>query len=91
MGSLDHFRIARNRLGHRLQIYRRLTKFWPSVFTILAVIASMGLLAIATRDLPIGTAYAVWVGIGALGTVILGIVLFNEPRILAACSSSGCS
>lgn len=56
-----------------------LTRFWPSVFTIIAVIASMGLLAIATRDLPIGTAYAVWVGIGALGTVILGIVLFNEP------------
>lgn len=56
-----------------------LTRFWPSVFTIIAVIASMGLLAIATRDLPIGTAYAVWVGIGALGTVILGIVLFDEP------------
>ncbi len=55
-----------------------LTKPWPTALTALAVVASMGLLALATRDLPIGTAYAVWVGIGALGTVILGIVLFGE-------------
>ncbi len=55
------------------------TKFWPSVFTIIAIIASMYLLAVATRTLPIGTAYAVWVGIGAAGTAILGIVLLNEP------------
>jgi quaternary ammonium compound-resistance protein SugE len=60
-----------------------LTKFWPSMFTLVAVIASMGLLGVAMRDLPIGTAYAVWVGIGAVGTVILGIVLFNEPANFA--------
>jgi quaternary ammonium compound-resistance protein SugE len=55
------------------------TRFWPSVWTGLAMVASMYLLAVAARTLPIGTAYAVWVGIGAAGAVVLGIVLFNEP------------
>src|SRR5687767_12776517 len=55
------------------------TRFWPSVLTIAGIIASMVLLAIAARTLPIGTAYAVWVGIGAAGAVILGILLFDEP------------
>lgn len=54
----------------------------PSVLVILAIIASMGLLAHAARSLPIGTAYAVWVGIGALGAAILGVVLFHEPVTL---------
>jgi len=56
------------------------TRLWPSVFTLIAMIASMYLLATAARTLPIGTAYAVWVGIGAVGTAILGILLFDEPR-----------
>lgn len=51
----------------------------PSVLTIGAIVASMYLLSIAARTLPIGTAYAVWVGIGAAGTVIFGNVLFREP------------
>lgn len=55
------------------------TKLWPSVLTILGIVASMVLLSIAARTLPIGTAYAVWVGIGAAGAVILGIFLLNEP------------
>jgi quaternary ammonium compound-resistance protein SugE len=55
------------------------TRLWPSVFTILAMIASVLLLGIAMRGLPVGTAYAVWVGVGAVGTAILGIVLFAEP------------
>ncbi|MCB5187302.1 quaternary ammonium compound efflux SMR transporter SugE [Methylobacillus caricis] len=55
------------------------TKIWPSVGTITAMVLSVVLLSIAMRSLPIGTAYAVWVGIGAVGTVILGIFLFNEP------------
>jgi quaternary ammonium compound-resistance protein SugE len=55
------------------------TKFWPSVFTISAMIVSMTLLAIAVRTIPIGTGYAVWTGIGAIGTALLGILLFNEP------------
>lgn len=59
------------------------TRFWPSVFTIIAIIASMYLLAVAAKTLPIGTAYAVWVGIGAAGTAILGIALLNEPATLA--------
>lgn len=54
------------------------TRFWPSVGTAVAMIASVGLLGVAMRDLPVGTAYAVWVGVGAVGTVVLGIVLFGE-------------
>ena len=55
------------------------TRPWPTAATVLAMIASIVLLALAVRTLPIGTAYAVWTGIGAAGTVILGIVLFAEP------------
>jgi quaternary ammonium compound-resistance protein SugE len=55
------------------------TRLWPSVWTVLAMIASFWLLAVAMKELPVGTAYAVWVGVGAVGTVILGIVLLNEP------------
>ena len=54
------------------------TKFWPSVATIVSMVASFVLLGLAMKNLPVGTAYAVWVGIGALGTAILGIVLFGE-------------
>ncbi len=55
----------------------------PSVLTVAAMAASMWLLGLATRTLPIGTAYAVWVGIGAAGTAVLGVVLFDEPMSLA--------
>ena len=55
------------------------TRPWASVLTIGAIVVSMYLLAVAARTLPIGTAYAVWVGIGAAGTAILGVVLFREP------------
>ncbi len=55
------------------------TRLWPSVFTAAALIASMWLLALAMKSLPVGTAYSVWVGVGAVGTVLLGIVLFDEP------------
>ncbi|HJS38405.1 MAG TPA: quaternary ammonium compound efflux SMR transporter SugE [Burkholderiales bacterium] len=55
------------------------TRVWPTTWTVLAMIVSVVLLALAVRTLPIGTAYAVWTGIGAAGTVILGIVLFGEP------------
>ena len=56
------------------------TRLWPTVWTILAMAASMTLLGVAMKSLPVGTAYAVWVGVGAVGTVILGIVLLGEPR-----------
>jgi quaternary ammonium compound-resistance protein SugE len=59
------------------------TRLWPSVWTIAAMVASMYLLALAARTLPIGTAYAVWVGIGAVGAMILGMVLLGEPRSAA--------
>jgi quaternary ammonium compound-resistance protein SugE len=59
------------------------TRLWPTTWTVLAMVASVVLLALAVRTLPIGTAYAVWTGIGAAGTVILGIVLFAEPATLA--------
>jgi quaternary ammonium compound-resistance protein SugE len=54
------------------------TKLWPTIGTVLSMIVSVVLLGIAMRTLPVGTAYAVWVGIGAIGTAILGIVLFGE-------------
>lgn len=59
------------------------TRLWPSVFTAVALITSMGLLGVSLRTLPLGTAYAVWTGIGTLGTGILGIVLFKEPATAA--------
>lgn len=54
------------------------TRLWPSVGVGAAMVASMVLLALAARGLPIGTAYAVWTGIGAAGTAVAGILLFNE-------------
>lgn len=54
-------------------------KLWPSVFTIVFVVASMLLLAKAVRTLPMGAAYAVWTGVGAAGTVIASVMLFKEP------------
>ena len=55
------------------------TKLWPSVLTLGAMVGSVVLLGIAMKSLPVGTSYAVWVGVGAVGTAILGIVLFGEP------------
>ncbi len=55
------------------------TRFWPTVWTIASMIVSLWLLGIAMKSLPVGTAYAVWVGVGAVGTVLLGILLLGEP------------
>ncbi len=55
------------------------TKLWPTVGTVISMAVSVWLLGIAMKSLPMGTAYSVWVGIGAVGTVILGIVLLGEP------------
>jgi quaternary ammonium compound-resistance protein SugE len=65
------------------------TRLWPSVWTISAMAVSMYLLAVAARTLPIGTAYAVWVGIGAVGAAILGMVLLGEPRSAARIACIG--
>ena len=55
------------------------TRLWPTVGTVVALVASVVLLGVAVRTLPLGTAYAVWTGIGTVGTAVLGIVLFGEP------------
>lgn len=55
------------------------TRLWPTLGTVAAMGVSLGLLGVAMRSLPVGTAYAVWVGVGAVGTAILGIVLLGEP------------
>jgi len=58
------------------------TRFWPTVGTVLAMILSVWLLGMAMKSLPVGTAYAIWVGIGAIGTAIFGILLFGESANL---------
>lgn len=58
------------------------TRLWPSVFTILGTIASFFFLSVSVKNLPIGTAYAVWTGIGTVGTVLFGIIFLGEPRNL---------
>jgi quaternary ammonium compound-resistance protein SugE len=65
------------------------SKLVPSVITITAMIASVWLLALALKGIPVGTGYAVWTGIGAVGTAILGIVLFNEAATVARLACIG--
>jgi quaternary ammonium compound-resistance protein SugE len=65
------------------------TRFWPSVGTAISMVLSVVLLGWAMRSLPVGTAYAVWTGIGAVGTVVLGIVLFQEPANAARLACVG--
>jgi quaternary ammonium compound-resistance protein SugE len=55
------------------------SRLWPTVGTVFAMVMSVWLLSIAMKSIPVGTAYSIWVGVGAAGTVILGIVLFREP------------
>ena len=56
------------------------SKLYPSLITVVLMIASFQFLSMALKTLPIGTAYAIWTGIGAVGTAILGMIIFNEPR-----------
>ena len=65
------------------------TRFWPTAGTLAALVLSVSLLGLATRTFPVGTAYAVWTGIGAAGTVIGGILLFNEPATAARLACVG--
>lgn len=55
------------------------TRLWPTIGTVLSMIVSLWLLGIAMKSLPVGSAYAVWVGVGTVGTVLFGILLFGEP------------
>ena len=65
------------------------TRLVPSVLTLLCMAASVGMLGLALKTLPMGTAYAVWTGIGAVGTAILGIVLFGDPAGVARIACIG--
>ncbi len=65
------------------------TRLWPSAFTLAAMLGSVVLLSVAMKSLPVGTSYAVWVGVGAVGTAILGIVLFGEPANIGRLVSLG--
>ena len=65
------------------------TRLWPSVATATAMALSVGLLGIAMRSLPVGTSYAIWVGVGAVGTAILGMVLFGEAASAGRLASLG--
>jgi len=65
------------------------TRILPSVWTVTAMVLSIVLLGLALKALPVGTAYAVWTGIGAVGTVILGIYLFGEPATVARLTCIG--
>lgn len=59
------------------------SKLWPSVFCVLGMAASVYFLALAQKTLPLGTSYAIWTGIGAVGAAVCGMILFNEPRDIA--------
>ena len=65
------------------------TRLWPTVWTAVALIASMGMLGLAVKYLPVGTAYAVWVGVGAVGTAVLGIMLLGEAATPGRVASIG--
>ena len=63
------------------------TRLWPTVWTALALVVSMALLGTAVKALPVGTAYAVWVGVGAVGTAVLGVVLLGEAASIGRAAS----
>lgn len=65
------------------------TRLWPTIGTLVALVASLACLGLAVRSIPIGTAYAIWTGIGAVGTVIIGLLYFNEPMSAARLVSVG--
>mgnify|MGYP001106100114 CR=1 FL=1 len=65
------------------------TRIIPTLATVLSMIASLGLLGLALKELPLGTAYAVWTGIGTIGTALVGIVLFGEAATVARLTSIG--
>jgi quaternary ammonium compound-resistance protein SugE len=72
-----------------LKYTQGLTRLWPTLATVAAMIVSVVLLGLAMKSLPVGTSYAVWVGVGAVGTALLGMVLFGEPANLGRLVSLG--
>ncbi|MBN9064052.1 MAG: QacE family quaternary ammonium compound efflux SMR transporter [Rhizobiales bacterium 65-9] len=65
------------------------SRLWPSALTIACMIVSLGLLGLALKTLPVGTAYAVWTGVGTVGTALLGVWLFGEPATAARLACIG--
>ena len=65
------------------------TRLWPTIGTVAAMGISLALLGVAMKSLPVGTSYAIWVGVGAVGTAILGMVLLGEPASLGRVLSLG--
>ena len=65
------------------------TRLWPSLWTAVSMVLSVVLLGVALKTLPVGTGYAVWTGIGAIGTAMLGIYLFEEPATVLRLASIG--
>jgi quaternary ammonium compound-resistance protein SugE len=65
------------------------TRLWPSVFTLVTMAGSVGMLGLALRDLPLGTAYAIWTGIGTIGTAIFGMLMLGEPAGALRLASMG--
>jgi len=63
------------------------TRLWPTIGSVLAMVISLGLLGLALKSLPVGTAYAIWVGVGAAGTALAGMLLFGEPMSVARLAS----
>ena len=74
--------------AYSMKLSEGFTRLTPSVVTIVFMVLSVGLLSISMRTLPLGTAYTVWTGIGAIGAFVVGIIVFNEPmtamRMIAA-------
>jgi quaternary ammonium compound-resistance protein SugE len=66
-------------LAIALKYSQGFTKIIPSILTLIGMVASLYFLSLSLKSLPIGTAYAIWTGIGTIGTVLLGIILFKEP------------
>ena len=71
-----------------MKLSQGFTRLWPSAVTVVAMLASFGLLSISMRSLPLGTAYTVWTGIGAVGAFVVGVAWLGEPltamRVVAA-------
>ncbi len=72
-----------------LKFTQGFTKVWPSLWTLASMALSLGLLGLALKSLPLGTAYAVWTGIGTIGTVLVGILVLGEPATVARIACVG--
>ncbi len=89
MASSVHGRSSGNRLGDGDEIFGRFTRPIPTIVMVVGMIASFWLLATAMRSLPLGTAYMVWTGIGAVGSFVVGVVFLAEPVTAMRMAAAG--